>query len=103
VLLFLPTREELESVYDALVSVNDAVTGAKRTTQARAKLRALLAAPRQHEQIKQFISRIIDLEKTRMEKYARAALERLFVHTAHYDSAISNRSEKARSKAGPQI
>jgi hypothetical protein len=97
-LFYLPTREESEIAFNALVAIDDAIKEAKSTRQARAKLRALLESPRQIEQTKKFIERIIELRKDRMERYAQSALRRVFTSTHHYQSALINRQRKARAK-----
>ena len=97
-LFYLPQRDGIEKAFDALVAVDDAIKAAKRTGQARKNLKALLESPQQTEQTKTFISRILDLEKDRMERYSQSALRRLFTYTAHYQSALTHRSTKARLK-----
>jgi hypothetical protein len=95
-LFYLPIRAEVEPAFDALVMIDEAIKGAKRTRQARTKLKALLASSSQTDQTKEFIGRILPLEKDRMERYTQSALRRLFTLTAHYHSALINRAEKAK-------
>ena len=94
-LFYLPSQEQTETTFDALVLIYDTISKAKGAKQARSSLRALLDTE-QPEQTKEFINRIIDLHKDRMERYAQAALRRLFAHTEHYQSALNNRAAKAR-------
>jgi hypothetical protein len=96
-LLYLPAQEDIEAAFDALVAVTDAISNTKGGHQAGKKLRALLDTD-QPEQVKEFIRRILDLHKERMERYAQSARRRLFTQTEHYLSALNNRAQRARSK-----
>jgi hypothetical protein len=97
-LFYFKDRHEADAVFNSLVAVDDAIKEAKDTRQARAKLRELLQSPSQIEQTRQFIERIIELSKDRMERYAQAALRRVFTSTHHYQSGMKNRTDKARKE-----
>jgi len=94
-LFYFTDREEAEKAFNALVTITDTIKAAKRTEQAREKLKVLLKQP-QSEVTKELVRRLLPLDKDRMERIAVSALRRIFTSTNHYEGAMTNRTRKAR-------
>jgi hypothetical protein len=96
-LFYFKDRHEAESVFNALVAIDDAINQAKTLKGIRKSLHALQQAA-QPKPVKEFIRRLLPLPEDRMKRTTQSAIRRVFTSTHHYRSALIHRTAKARAK-----
>lgn len=100
-LFYFRSREEADTAFSSFVQIDDAIMLSGNTKEARKRLMALAMQPL-HKIAKHFISRLLPLQKDRMERASKTALHRVYSNTNHYHSALCNQQQKAREGSKTQ-
>jgi hypothetical protein len=96
------SRADAESIFAALVSVEDLFAKGTRKSEIVQQLNALLAKPL-HKTVENFIRRLLQVDAQNAVHAVSVAINYAFTATHQYYTAIFHQKQKARIKATQEV